>query len=146
MPKLSKTASAPYSQQQIYDLVVDVAAYPQFLPFCTKTTLHESSDTHMIADMHIGYKGFTGSFQSHVSMKSPTLLRMKQSHGALKYLDSQWEFIHQTTTSCGVNFSIDFEAKSWVMGKLINPILDEMANIMLQSFLNRAKVIYGHAH
>jgi hypothetical protein len=29
---------------------------------------------------------------------------------------------------------------------LINPILDEMANVMLQSFLNRAKVIYGHAH
>lgn len=146
MPKLSKTASAPYSQQQLYGLVADVAAYPQFLPFCTKTTIHESSDTHMIADMYIGYKGFTGSFQSHVSMESPTLLRMKQSHGALKYLDSQWEFIHQTTTSSGVNFSIDFEAKSWVMGKLINPILDEMANVMLQSFLNRAKVIYGHAH
>jgi coenzyme Q-binding protein COQ10 len=146
MPKLFKTASAPYSQQQLYDLVADVAAYPQFLPFCTQTTVHESSDTLMIADMHIGYKGFTGSFQSLVSMKPHTLLNMKQSHGVLKYLDSLWEFKELTDTSSVVNFSIDFEAKSWVMGKLINPILDEMANVMLQSFLNRAKVIYGHAH
>jgi coenzyme Q-binding protein COQ10 len=144
MPKLFKTAVAAYSQQQLFDLVTDVSTYPEFLPFCTKTTIHESSDSHMIADMHIGYMGFSGAFQSHVQMVSPTLLKMKQSHGALRHLDSSWEFIHQTDTSSVIMFNIEFEAKSWLMGKMINPILDEMGNVMLHSFLNRAKVIYGH--
>lgn len=146
MPKLFRTAKAPYSQQQLYDLVADVKAYPQFLPFCTKTTVHESSDTHMVADMHIGYRGFTGSFQSTVAMESPHWLKMKQTHGALKHLDSQWEFTYETETSTQVTFSVDFESSSWLLSKLINPLLDEMGNVMLQSFLNRAKVIYGNAN
>lgn len=145
MPKLSKIASAPYSQQQLYDLVIDVASYPKFLPFCTKTIIHESSDLHMIADMHIGYKSFTGAFRSNVTKEFPHLIRTEQTHGSLKYLHSSWSFQPDTTTSSNVEFTIDFEPKSWLIGKLINPILDEMANVMLQSFLNRAKVIYGHA-
>jgi coenzyme Q-binding protein COQ10 len=143
MPKLFKTATAPYSPHQLFDLVADVAAYPQFLPFCTKTDIHENSDTHMIADMHIGYKSFTGTFQSKVTKEYPHLLRMEQTHGSLKYLLSAWSFqSHIASTVSTIEFTIDFEPSSWLIGKLINPILDELGNVMIQSFLNRAKVIY----
>jgi coenzyme Q-binding protein COQ10 len=143
MPKLFKTATAPYSSHQLFDLVADVAAYPQFLPFCTKTDIHENSETHMIADMHIGYKSFTGAFQSNVTKEPPHILRMEQTHGSLKYLHSTWSFQpHATPTLSMIEFTIDFEPSSWLVGKLITPILDEMGNVMIQAFLNRAKVIY----
>lgn len=143
MPKLFKTATAPYSQDQLFELVADVAAYPQFLPFCTKTDIHENSDTHMVADMHIGYKRFTGSFQSNVTKETPHALHMEQTHGSLKYLRSTWSFQPHTTPMLStIEFTIDFEPSSWIVGKLINPILDEMGNVMIQSFLNRAKAIY----
>ena len=143
MPKLFKTAIAPYSQHQLFDLVADVAAYPQFLPFCTQTDIHENSEAHMTADMHIGYKSFTGAFQSKVTKEYPHLLRMEQTHGSLKYLHSVWSFKpHATPTLSTIEFTIDFEPKSWLVGKLINPILDEMGNVMIESFLNRAKIIY----
>ena len=143
MPKLFKTTTAPYSHHQLFDLVADVAAYPQFLPFCTQTDIHENSETHMIADMHIGYKSFTGAFQSKVTKEFPHALRMEQIHGSLKYLHSAWSFQPHTTPAVStIEFAIDFEPSSWLIGKLINPILDEMSNVMIQSFLNRAKVIY----
>jgi coenzyme Q-binding protein COQ10 len=144
MPKLFKTITAAYSQHQLFDLVADVAAYPQFLPFCTKTDIHETSDTHMIADMHIGYKNFTGAFQSKVTKEFPRILRMEQTHGSLKYLHSNWSFQpHATSTLSTIEFTIDFEPSSWLVGKLITPVLDEIGTLMIQSFLNRAKVIYG---
>ena len=34
MPTHSETRILPYSAQQMYDLVADVAKYPQFLPWC----------------------------------------------------------------------------------------------------------------
>ncbi|NBR33751.1 MAG: type II toxin-antitoxin system RatA family toxin, partial [Rhodobacteraceae bacterium] len=34
MPTHSETRSLPYSAQQMYDLVADVASYPKFLPWC----------------------------------------------------------------------------------------------------------------
>jgi coenzyme Q-binding protein COQ10 len=144
MPKLYKTVNAPYSQQQLFDLVADVAAYPEFLPFCAKTEIHQNSDTHMIADLHICYKGFTGAFQSQVTKKFPHLLRMEQTHGSLKYLHSSWSFKPQATQSSSViEFTIDFEPASWLLGKVLSPILNEMGNVMLQSFLNRASLIYA---
>lgn len=144
MPKLFKTTTAPYSQPQLFDLVADVAAYPQFLPFCTKTDIHENSELHMIADMHIGYKSFTGTFQSKVTKEYPHILHMEQTHGSLKYLHSTWSFQpHTISTLSTIKFTIDFEPSSWLIGKLINPILDEMGNVMIQSFLNRAKIIYA---
>jgi len=159
MPKFYKTASVPYTSKELFDLVADVAKYPDFLPFCTKTTIHESSETHMVADMHIGYKSFSGAFQSKVNKNAPYSLTMEQQHGSLKYLRSCWLFkdhmatlqktppILQTSTSvlqsqCTVEFMIDFEPSSWMIGKLITPIMNEMGEVMMQSFLNRAKVIY----
>jgi coenzyme Q-binding protein COQ10 len=144
MPKLFKTISAPYSQQQLFDLVADVSTYPEFLPFCAKTEIHQNSDTHMIADMHIGYKGFTGSFQSHVTKEFPNSLRMEQTHGSLKYLHSSWSFIPQALQSTSViEFTIDFEPSSWLVGKILSPVLNEMGNMMIQSFLNRAYIVYA---
>lgn len=144
MPKFFKTTTAPYAQQQMFDLVADVGAYPEFLPFCTKTEIHENSETHMIADMHIGYKGFTGAFQSNVTKDSPHTLKIEQTHGSLKYLHSTWSFKSQPLqTSSFIEFTIDFEPKSWLLGKILPPLLNEMGNVMIQSFLNRAAIIYA---
>lgn len=144
MPKLYKTVTAPYSQQQLFNLVADVAAYPEFLPFCAKTEIHENSDIHMIADMHIGYKGFSGAFQSKVTKEFPLMLRMEQTHGSLKYLHSSWSFIPETISpSSVIEFTIDFEPSSWLVGKMLSPVLNEMGSVMIQSFLNRASKIYA---
>lgn len=152
MPKLYKSTNANYSQQALFNLVADVEKYPEFLPFCTKITIHESSDTHLLADMHIGYKVFSGVFQSRVAKDFPKEIHIKQTHGSLNYLTSSWTFKHSTPTislsestlypSSTIEFMIDFQPSSWLVGKLLTPLMDELGNTMMQAFLNRAATIY----
>lgn len=153
MPKLYKTATVNYSQEELFELVADVEKYPEFLPFCTKIDLHESSTNHLVADMHIGYKSFTGAFRSRVLKNFPHTLTIDQTHGNLKHLKSIWTFYkHPSKTytieprlhsSSTIEFMIDFEPSSWLIGKLIAPLMDELGCTMMESFLKRATVVYG---
>jgi coenzyme Q-binding protein COQ10 len=144
MPKLCKTVTAPYTQAQLFNLVADVAKYPEFLPFCTGVHIYENSDDHMLADLQIGYKGFSGAFQSKVYKTFPQSLTMEQTHGSLKYLHSAWMFKKTPTLvpQVEINFTIDFEPLSWIVGKLIRPILSEMGDMMMEAFLDRARTLY----
>ncbi|MCP5322492.1 MAG: type II toxin-antitoxin system RatA family toxin [Candidatus Paracaedibacteraceae bacterium] len=153
MPKLFKTACVTYSDVQLFQLVSDVEKYPDFLPFCSKTIIHKSTETLLIADMHIGYKGFSGAFQSEVTKRFPVSLDMKQTHGSLKYLTSSWVFKKVSTMQprgvtmqpeCIIEFRVDFEPSSWLVGKLVSPLMNEIADMMMQAFIKRADFLYGN--
>lgn len=151
MPKLLKSVHVQYTPEQLFNLVADVKAYPEYLPFCANTEVHTNTPTHMLADMTLAYKAFSGTFQSNISKEFPHKIFIEQAHGQLKYLNSTWQF-HQPTLQNShatlhpitqIDFHIDFEAKSWLIGKMISPVLEGLGDLMMQSFLNRAKHIYG---
>lgn len=151
MPKLLKSARVHYTPEQLFNLVADVNSYPEYLPFCASTLVHTNTPTHMLADMTLAYKAFSGTFQSNITKDFPNKIFIEQSHGQLKYLHSTWEFQQSTLQNSQptshpityINFNIDFEANSWLIGKMISPILESLGDLMMQSFLDRAKHIYG---
>ena len=144
----------PYTANQMFDLVANVATYPEFLPFCIKTCIHEESELHMVADMYIGYKAFKGEVRSRIRKSRPHSLIIEQTHGSLKYLTSSWLFkpavtiqkTRATLQPCTeIQFLIDFEPASWLVGKLITPLMEGLGNTMMQAFIDRATLIYGNA-
>ena len=52
----------------MFDLVVDVAAYPEFLPWCVASRVRAQSDTHVVADLVIGFKMVRERFTSRVAL------------------------------------------------------------------------------
>ena len=44
MPTHSETKHLPYSAQQMYDLVADVASYPKFLPWTAAARIRSRED------------------------------------------------------------------------------------------------------
>ncbi|MFZ0153612.1 type II toxin-antitoxin system RatA family toxin, partial [Pseudomonas sp.] len=50
---IQRSALLPYPAQALYDLVNDVAGYPEFLPWCSSTTVLEVSDTLMRASLEV---------------------------------------------------------------------------------------------
>ena len=67
----------PFKPEQIFELVGDVAKYPEFLPWCTGARIREREQTStgetMIADLMIGFKMVREKFTSRVTLDSPNL-------------------------------------------------------------------------
>ncbi|WP_277422604.1 SRPBCC family protein, partial [Pseudomonas viridiflava] len=48
---IQRSALLPYPAQFLYDLVNDVARYPEFPPWCSEAEVLESSPEHMRASV-----------------------------------------------------------------------------------------------
>ncbi|MDG1737872.1 MAG: SRPBCC family protein, partial [Paracoccaceae bacterium] len=72
MPNHSESRHLPFSATQMYDLVADVASYPEFLPWTAaariKSTKETEGKTEIEADLVISFKVFRERFTSLVSL------------------------------------------------------------------------------
>jgi coenzyme Q-binding protein COQ10 len=143
MPKHSETRVLPHTPQQVYDVVADIARYPDFLPWCVGSRILTSSDTQVTADLLIGFKMFRERFRSRVDL-SPNDLTIDVAYveGPMKYLENHWVFAPDER-GCAVGFHVDFEFRSILLRKAVEPLFHEAVRRMVAAFEGRAKALYG---
>jgi len=93
MPTHAERQVLPYKPEQLFELVLDVAKYPQFLPWCVAARVRSSSDKEVHADMTIGYGPFRESFTSLVTPSRPDRIDVHYEKGPFKYLNNHWGFL-----------------------------------------------------
>lgn len=147
MPTHSETRKLPYSAKQMYDLVADVAKYPQFLPWCAgariRQSLPQADATVMEADLVISFKVFREKFGSKVTLY-PDHGRIDTEYldGPFKYMKSRWDFT-DTDDGCEVHFFVDFEFRNLILQKAIGLVFNEAMQRIVRAFETRADEIYG---
>lgn len=147
MPSHSETRVLPYSAQQMYDLVGDVANYPKFLPWTAaariRTTREIEGGTQMDADLVISFKVFRERFTSRVSMY-PDMQKIDTVYldGPFKHLHSTWEFTDHPD-GCEVKFWVDFEFRNRVLQGAAGMFFNEAMQRIVKAFESRAADIYA---
>ncbi|MGY8999652.1 MAG: type II toxin-antitoxin system RatA family toxin [Rhodospirillales bacterium] len=142
MPTHAEKRHLPHSSQQMFNLVSDVAKYPEFLPWCVGTRIKEEDSQHIVADMVIGYKMFREKFTSRVEFSAPDRINVVYENGPFKYLNNHWIFTSEEDGSCTVDFFVDFEFHSKLLQKIIGVMFNEAVKIMVHAFEKRAAIIY----
>lgn len=146
MPLLSRFLELPYSAEDIFNLIVNVEEYPLFLPFCKKVDIVEQTEELLIADTHIEYKLISGCWRSVVQKRKPTEIIIKQSGDIFSVFDSKWiltEKKDESSLSCKIEFNIQIEATSKILNTIISPIVETIADMIMNAFSNRARELYG---
>ena len=146
MPEVTRTALVMYSAEQMYQLVNDVARYPEFLPGCVSTTIAEQSDTHMRAEMTLKRGPISQVFSTTNTMVPGRSIAMTLSDGPFETLEGEWRFIPMTDNACKIEFEMRFEFKSGLIGAAFNPIFSDLTLSQIDAFTKRARVIYGESH
>ncbi len=145
MPRHAETRLIPYSPEQVFDLVCDVARYPQFLPWCVGARVRSRTETDQIADLTIGFGPFRESFTSRNAMQRPGKIGVIYENGPFKYLKSEWNF-HPDPGGCRVEFHVDFEFRSRILQAAIGSVFTEAVRAMVRAFIKRARDVYGVSH
>lgn len=142
MPAFSDRQSVPYRTDQLFDLVADVARYPEFLPWCVAARVRSRTATELRADLTIGFGPFRESFSSRVALDRPRGMVVRYENGPFKYLTNRWDFI-PTASGCVVDFHVDFEFRSRVLQAAIGVVFQDAVRRMVGAFHTRARAIYG---
>jgi coenzyme Q-binding protein COQ10 len=149
MPSFSSQRHVRFSAAQMYALVADIEAYPQFLPLCTGLTILRrrpmGEAEELTARMSVGYKSIAENFTTQV-VTNPAERTIDVSYldGPFKHLNNRWRFIDDGRGSV-VDFFIDYEFRSKLLGVLMGSMFDQAFRRFTQAFEERAAKIYGSA-
>ena len=142
MPTHAERQIVPYRPDQLFDLVADVARYPQFLPWCVATRVRHRTDQELLADMTIGFGPFRETFATRDTLDRPRTVRVRYETGPFRYLNNEWNFLpHDKGTE--VAFFVDFEFRSRILQSAIGVVFNEAVRRMVNAFQKRARDVYG---
>lgn len=142
MPSHTDTQLVPYRPEQLFDLVADVAKYPQFLPWCVAARIRSRSASHLLADLTIGFGPFRESFTSRVALHRPGSILVRYENGPFHHLTNSWHFRPDPAGTI-VDFHVDFEFRSRVLQAAIGVVFTEAVRRMVGAFHKRAHDVYG---
>ncbi|KZN31694.1 type II toxin-antitoxin system RatA family toxin [Pseudoalteromonas luteoviolacea] len=142
MPQVEKSALVMYSTQEMFDLVNDVSAYPDFLPNCSGAKVLSSSNEEMTASLEITKAGLTKWFTTK-NIFEGNKVKMQLVDGPFKSLQGYWEFVELDEQACKVNLKLEFEFASKLIELAFGKVFNEVAKNMVSAFTQRAKSVYG---
>jgi len=143
MTRVQRSALLPYSTAKIYEMVNDVDAYPEFLPWCVKCETEKASETEKHATMHFAKRGIKASVTTRNELNKNESITMHLLKGPFKHLLGEWQFTSIDEDSCKVELDMQFTFSNRLYEMSFGPIFNQVANKLVTLFSERAKHLYG---
>lgn len=140
--KIARTALVTHSALDMYNLVEDVPAYPEFLSWCTGTEVHEKNDVLQKASLVIVVAGVRQQFTTINSLVLGQSIEMRLDRGPFKRLQGQWHFRQLGDAGCKISLELDFEMTSNLMSGVFVKGFGKVADRLVDDFCRRAEQVY----
>ena len=142
MEEVRKVVLIEFTPKQIYDLIVGVEAYPEFLPWCDGIDVIEREPGRASVRIHVKYHGIRTSFATENENQPSSRISMKLKEGPFRRLDGEWRLTPLGDAACKVELSLIYEFSSRVMEAAAGPVFRSVADTMVEAFIRRAEQIY----
>lgn len=143
MTSINKFALVPYTPAQMFALVDDIEAYPQFLPWCKGSRVLSRTDDEVRATLELSRGGVEKAFTTCNRNQKDKMIEMRLVEGPFKRLDGFWRFDPLGNDGCKVSLDLEFEFASRMLDMMVGPVFSQVANSLVDSFQQRAVDIYG---
>jgi ribosome-associated toxin RatA of RatAB toxin-antitoxin module len=144
MALVEKSVLLPYSAEQMFALVDNVADYPAFLPWCDGAKVEQVTEDTIHATVHINYHHIKQSFTTENVRQVPQRITMTLQEGPFRQLDGNWYFTALSPTACKIEFRLHYEFSSKLLEKMIGPVFHYVANSFVDAFTHRAEKVYAN--
>jgi coenzyme Q-binding protein COQ10 len=133
-----------YRPEQIFDLVMDIERYPEFLPWCVAARILRRGAGELDAEVAIGFKGIRERFASRVVYdRAAGRVDVAYKDGPFHHLENHWVFEPEGEAHCRVDFDVAFSFRSRMLEALMGHVFGEAVRRMVGAFEQRAAVLYG---
>jgi coenzyme Q-binding protein COQ10 len=139
----------PYAPEQLFQLVGDVARYPEFVPWIT--AMRTWNDRHLSdgvetldAEAGVGFSFLKETFATRVRRDAHNRqIDVALLSGPFRKLQNRWRF-HDSGHGCTrIEFDIDFLFKSRLLEGLLRANFGQAVDKLISCFEARAEVLYG---
>jgi ribosome-associated toxin RatA of RatAB toxin-antitoxin module len=148
MKKLHKSVLIWYSPEEMFRLVTDVDAYPQFLPWCDHARVLETTEQGMTAEIGLKMAGIKQAFTTRNTHVPGREVQMQLVDGPFSNLSGGWTFSpvgDGSQRACKVELELSYGFSSAALSALVGPVFEKIAGSLVDAFIARAEQVYGPA-
>jgi ribosome-associated toxin RatA of RatAB toxin-antitoxin module len=142
MQTVTASALVAFSSQQMFDLVNDIEAYPQFMPGCVGAKILRKADDWVEAELSLNKSGFNQSFTTRNQLTVPDLIHMQLIEGPFSRLDGFWRFKSLSDSACKVEFELHFELQNRFLQMAAGKMFAAISQQQVDAICRRADIIY----
>ncbi|MFN3522923.1 MAG: type II toxin-antitoxin system RatA family toxin [Phenylobacterium sp.] len=145
------TKELPYRPDDLFQLVGDVAAYPQFVPWIQSMRTWNAQELGegvdgLDAEVQVGFSLLKERFATRVRRDARARqVDVSLISGPFRKLENRWRFHETATGGTRVDFDIDFTFKSRLLEALLAANFHTAVDRLMRCFEDRAAALYGPA-
>ena len=149
MKHVKKSVLLSYSAHEMYALVTDVQAYPQFLPWCAKSEVLATTEHSMTARLTLSYGGIRHAFTTQNQHVADRSVLVGLVDGPFSLLDGHWQFLplgaagSTPLQACKVELDLRYAFANGALEAVVSPVFDRVANTLVDSFVRRTEQVHG---
>jgi len=143
MYRIERSALVKHSAIDMFHLVNDIEAYPEFLKWCKSSQVLSDNGQELTAELEISWKVLHKKFSTRNVLKEGETIRIALLTGPFKSMEGVWHFKQLREDACKVTMDIEFEFKNSVSNFVFSGIFNQICGALMASFICRADEIYG---
>jgi len=127
----------------MFELVNNIDDYSQFLNWCDSSSILNQTDNQITASVEINKGGIKQTFSTLNTLTPFQSIAMELVDGPFDELSGEWRFEPLGENAAKIHLDLQFKFKSILIDIALSPVFKNIANSQLDSFVARAKYIYG---
>lgn len=144
MTTITRSSLVMYTPDQMYDLVNDVKAYPQFLPWCRGSRIISKSEDEICAALDFAKGGIHHEFSTRNRLVENQSIKIQLIDGPFRHLEGHWQFSPiGDNQGCRIQLDMDFEFSTRLLDLALGPVFTQISSTLVEAFCKRAQEIYG---
>lgn len=141
------TRRLPYAPEALFDLVLDVERYPEFVPWITRLRAWNRRAGEGVcsfdAEAEVRFSLVRERFATRVRGDAKALeITVDLIDGPFRRLHNRWRFLADGQET-ELSFLIDFEFGPRFLTRLLNANMDAASDRLIACFEDRARALYG---
>ena len=142
MSNVSRNALVPYSAAQMYALVNDIESYPEFVPWCSKSSSKAISVIEKEAALFFSRGAIKTSFTTRNTLSPDARIELQLVDGPFNQLHGVWQFIDIDDQGSRVQLDLSFELSSRMLKIALESFFSQICDRLVTSFVQRASEVY----
>lgn len=143
MKHIEHSALVTYTAKQMYELVLDVECYPDFLSWVTSASVAAQDAFIQKAGLSISVAGLRTRFETHNHLITDQSITMQLVQGPFSALNGLWQFKGFGNKGCKVALSLDFDVEQRLLTTAFRQGFAAVGNRLVKDFVKRAGQCYG---
>jgi len=133
----------PYRCEQLFALVADIGAYPEFIPGWSRVRILQADEAQIRVAQTLRFGLIKLRFHSYAELDAGKNIRIRSSDAPFGDIAVDWSFDPLPDDGCRLGVQFEVSLKGGLLKRPLTHLLAQHSDQLLDVFARRAAHLYG---